>query len=61
MKAGDLVKFPCDRGDPVGIVLQTESNDWRGRTQRTRAKVYWFEDTEESWEPVKWLEVISER
>ena len=60
MKVGDLVTFPTSVAAPqTGIVLQTEPNDWRGRTQRTRVKVYWIEDAEASWEPVKWLEVIN--
>ena len=60
MKVGDLVTFPNSVAAPqTGIVLQTEPNDWRGRRQRTRVKVYWIEDAEASWEPVKWLEVIN--
>ena len=60
MKVGDLVTFPNSVAAPqTGIVLQTESNDWRGRVDQTRVKVYWLEDTEVSWEPVKWLELIN--
>ena len=63
MKAGDLVKFPCDRGEPMGIVLREE----RVRvgfvdTDNPRVKrveVYWIEDAESSWEPIKWLKVIN--
>ena len=59
MQVGDLVHMPGSIEPVRGVVLQTEPNDWRGRTQRTRVKVYWIEDAEASWEPVKWLEVIS--
>ena len=60
MKVGDLVTFPNSVSAPqTGIVLQTEQNDWRGRVERTRVKVFWFEDAEVSWEPVKWMEVIN--
>ena len=63
MKVGDLVKFPCDRGEPMGIVLREE----RVRvgfvdTDNPRVKrveVYWIEDAESSWEPIKWLKVIN--
>ncbi len=59
MKVGDLVTMPVTIYPATGIVLQEEPNDWRGRPQRTRVKVYWIEDAEASWEPKKWLEVIS--
>ena len=68
MKVGDLVKFPCDRGEPMGIVLREERPEDAPRTKRfhdsdnprvKRVEVYWIEDAESSWEPVKWLEVIN--
>ena len=59
MKVGDLVIMPGSIEPVRGVVLQTEPNDWRGRPQRTRVKVYWIEDAEASWEPKKWLEVVS--
>jgi hypothetical protein len=35
---------------------------FKGRlTSHSRIKIYWIEDAEVSWEPMKWLEVISER
>ena len=61
MQVGDLVKFPCDEKIvPLGVVLQTTANgakDYPGT--RPRVKVYWIQDQEISWEPIKWLEVIN--
>ena len=56
MKVGDLVtmQVTVDYKNPTGIVIQT---NW-GRPNRVQ--VYWIEDEEASWEPKKWLEVISE-
>jgi len=57
---GDLVKFPCDHGEPMGIVLRTKPDGInRGTPGLERVKVYWIQDAEVSWEPVKWLEVIN--
>ena len=55
MKVGDLVtmQVTVDYKNPTGIVIQT---NW-GRPNRVH--VYWIEDGEASWEPMKWLEVIS--
>ena len=60
MKVGDLVIMPGSIEPVTGIILRMKSNDWRGRPERTRVEVYWIEDAEASWEPKKWLEVISE-
>ena len=61
MKVGDLVKFPCNNGEPMGIVVQVgKSPHRRSASHHTRAKVYWVQDAEMSWEPKKWLEVVSE-
>ena len=61
MKVGDLVSFPNSVAAPqTGIVLQTEPDEFEGRTSQFRVKVYWIEDAEASWEPKKWLEVLSE-
>lgn len=61
MKVGDLVRF--SGGLPAsGIVLQTKPDGdvFKGRrTSHSRVKVYWIVDAESSWEPAKWLEVIS--
>ena len=74
MKVGDLVHMPgsCYRdksGTPAtGIVLRTDCDEKiKGftpiggvkRPTIKRVEVYWNEDAESSWEPVKWLEVIS--
>ena len=51
MKVGDLVTFPNSVAAPqTGIVLSATSS---------HAKVYWLEDAEVSWEPIKWMEIIS--
>ena len=60
MKVGDLVTMPGTFQPARGIVLQVgESPHRRNVSHHTRAKVYWIEDAEASWEPKKWLEVIS--
>jgi len=62
MKVGDLVKFPCDEKIvPLGVVLQTTANGALrvDPSTRPRVKVYWIQDQEISWEPIKWLEVIN--
>ena len=60
MKVGDLVKFPCDSGEPVGIILETNPNIRTGVPKSfKRVKVYWVSVAESSWEPIKWLEVIN--
>ena len=61
MQVGDLVKFPCDRGEPLGIVVRTKPDGInRGTPWIKRVRVHWIQDNERSWEPVKWMEVISE-
>ena len=67
MKVGDLVTFPNSVAAPqTGIVLREErirvglgfvDTD---NPRVHRVEVYWIEDAEVSWEPVKWLEVINE-
>ena len=61
MKVGDLVRMRG--GLPAsGIVLQTKPDGdmFKGRrTSHSRVKIFWIQDAEVSWEPVKWLEVIS--
>ena len=63
MKVGDMVTFPNSVAAPqTGIVLQTipDGEVFKGRrTSHSRIKVYWIEDGEVSWEPIKWMEVIS--
>jgi len=60
MQVGDLVTFPNSVAAPqTGIVLQTKPDGINRGTRHIRVKVYWIEDAESSWEPVKWLEVIS--
>ena len=71
MKVGDLVTFPNSVSAPqTGIVLREEGPEDapRGFTPRfhdtdnprvKRVKVYWFEDAEVSWEPVKWMEILN--
>ena len=59
MKVGDLVTFPNSVAAPqTGIVLRVPRDFGDGPAPRI--EVYWIEDAESSWEPVKWMEVISE-
>ena len=61
MKAGDLVHMPGSIEPATGIVMQTKPDGInRGTPRLERVKIYWIQDAEVSWEPVKWLEVISE-
>ena len=57
MQVGDLVKFPCDYGESLGIVLRLNKEHYQHRFERVQ--VYWFVDSEASWEPKKWMEVIN--
>ena len=62
MKVGDLVHMPGSIEPARGVVLQTipDGEVFKGRrTSHSRIKVYWIEDGEVSWEPIKWMEVIS--
>lgn len=65
MKVGDLVISPGayrDQGGAIGLVLQTQSDGInRGTPYLRRVRVYWIQDGDTCWEPVKWLEVISEK
>ena len=56
MKVGDLVHMPGSIEPTTGIVLRTQP---KGHLQKDRVQVYWIEDAEASWEPVKWLKVIN--
>ncbi len=59
MQVGDLIRMRG--GLPAsGIVLRTKPDGINRGTTHTRVKIYWIEDGEVSWEPVKWLEVVSE-
>ena len=71
MKIGDFVRMPGSIEPITGIVLREERPEDapRGFTPRfhdtdnprvQRVEVYWIEDAESSWEPVKWLKVINE-
>ncbi len=71
MKVGDLVKMPgCSMsnwgidGEPeaIGVVTSTahRSGGRQPRPRMQRIQIYWIQDKEHSWEPAKWLEVISE-
>jgi len=57
MKVGDLVHMPGSIEPTTGIVLRTKSDGEKHGLGRV--EVYWIEDAEASWEPIKWLEVIS--
>ena len=58
MQVGDLVRM---RGGlpATGIVLRTKPDGINRGTPHIRVKVCWIEDAEVSWEPKKWLEVVS--
>ena len=58
MKVGDLVHMPGSVAPATGIVLRLEADGLR--YGHPRIQVYWLEDAEASWEPKKWLEIISE-
>ena len=72
MKIGDLVRMPGSIEPITGIVLREERPEdapraFSARTKEVtgpaivrRVEVYWIEDAESSWEPVKWLKVINE-
>ncbi len=62
MQVGDLVIFPCGEvPPPMGIIMRTKPDGVNRGTPglRPRAKVYWVRCREISWEPIKWLEVVS--
>ena len=70
MKVGDLVHMPGSIEPTTGIVLREEDPEDapRGFTPRfhdtdnprvSRVEVYWINDAESSWEPIKWLKVIN--
>tara|TARA_S200002703_G_scaffold159976_1_gene175834 strand:+ start:2215 stop:2397 length:183 start_codon:yes stop_codon:yes gene_type:complete len=58
VKVGDLVIMPGSIEPATGIVLRKKSDDEKHGLGRI--EVYWVEDAEASWEPKKWLKVISE-
>ena len=57
MQVGDLVIMPGSIDPITGIVLRVNTEGYQHRYDRV--EVYWIEDGEASWEPVKWLEVVS--
>ncbi len=60
MQIGDLVRMRG--GLPAsGIVLRQCNGEGKGFLRHThRVEVFWIDDAEATWEPVKWLEVISD-
>jgi len=56
MQVGDLVHMPGAIEKTTGIVLRMKSDGEKHGLGRV--EVYWIEDSEASWEPVKWLEVL---
>ena len=64
VKVGDLVKMPGSipsfGSEAIGIVTNTTPDGInRGTPHLHRIQIYWVRDNEYSWEPAKWLEVIS--
>ena len=69
MKVGDLVHMPGSIEPTTGIVLREEDPEDAPRaftprfhdTDNPRVKrveVYWINDAESSWEPIKWLQPV---
>jgi len=58
MQVGDLVVMPGSIELITGIILRKKPAAEKHGLDRV--EVYWIEDAEASWEPAKWLEVISE-
>ena len=57
MKVGDLVHMPGAIEKTTGIVLRMKSDGEKHGLGRV--EVYWIQDAEASWEPIKWLAVIN--
>ena len=57
MQVGDLVIMPGSIEPATGIVLRVNTDGYQHRYDRV--EIYWIEDGEASWEPQKWLEVVS--
>ena len=58
MKVGTLIRMRG--GLPASGIVLRHSDGGVERPTIRRVEVYWIEDGEVSWEPVKWLEVVSE-
>ena len=67
MKVGDLVKMPGAQtevhgAECIGVVTRTVPDGInRGTPNLHRIQILWLQDLEYSWEPTKWLEIISEK
>ena len=70
MKVGDLVHMPGSIEPITGIVLREEDPkdaprsftplfDDTDNPRVKRVEVYWINEGESSWEPIKWLKVIN--
>lgn len=61
MKVGDLVIMPgaSVSHEVQGVVLQLQP-ELSKKSRNFRVLVHWFAENEAAWEPVKWLEVVSE-
>ena len=65
MKVGDLVHMPGSIEPTKGIVLREERIRVglgfvdADNPRVHRVEVYWINDAESSWEPIKWLAVIN--
>lgn len=58
MKVGDLVRW---EGSEVGAVMKPATGIiLQMMPSGQRVRVHWFVDTEASWEPKRWMKVISE-
>ena len=63
MRVGDYIHMPGSLGNPVGIITRVKPDGIHRGANLKRVRVMWLTDTpgEVSWEPVKWLEVISDQ
>ena len=61
-KVGDLVHMPARHGRPIGVITRVKPDGIHRGANLQRVRVMWLTDTpgEVSWEPRKWLEVLSE-
>ncbi len=61
MKVGDLVIMSRVESSVVGLVVKMPYVGPDGEKQQTpRAGIYWMDGDGVDWEPMGWLEVISE-
>ena len=60
MKVGDLVCYPGALGNPLGVITRVKPDGIHRGANLKRVRVFWIKDNAQSWEPRKWLKVMSE-